>query len=765
MHEKPDSNLKRSRFSEPMDEGLDFWGMLCRRKWLVIPTLLLGVGLAYAKYTQEKPVFESTSTILVQNSSKNVGVGGLDGNDGNATDMQTQIVLIRSPRIVGRAMIDHDLSSLSSLSGYPNPMQEIVAHLAAFHREDTQGVLNLSYLGPNSDDCRVILQAVVESYGKLLREAHRNINEETVELISNAKDELLQQLNTTEAEYREFKRTAPPVIVDDGQANNIHRTRLASIEQQRSALLLERTNLRGQIQAIETARKTGHNEDILAVVVGNMKMQSELGQPKTVAEQLFPLMLQEQMELQRLGPDHPRVKNIRHQIDLTKKFLDGLVPLDSGDAGSDQPTDFLSVYVASLQQKVKINEDQEAELNKQFEIERQAARKYLDVEAQHAVFQDDIGRKKALFNALVQRLGEMDVLGDFGGYTMQVVTAASAGLQIGPSVVRHLGVGALLGFLIGVVIAYWREKSDKRFRAPEDICDQIGASVVGHIPAMPLAKRKDGKPWTIDPAICTFHQPQSHFAEAYRAVRVALYFSTQGKANKIIQITSPSPGDGKSTLAANLAVSIANSGKRVVLVEGDFRRPRVHEIFRIHSEIGMPAVIRGDAELTEALHETIVENLWCIPCGKAPETPAELLASERFGHLLEALRERFDYVIVDTPPVLAVTDPCTVAARVDGVYITMRLKKNSRATASRAAEMLESTGGKLLGVVVNGAGRSKRYGYGHANYKTYRGDNYGPSRYGYYGYGASLKEAEQYYGAANAPALNSREDLPIKAKA
>ena len=119
-----------------------------------------------------------------------------------------------------------------------------------------------------------------------------------------------------------------------------------------------------------------------------------------------------------------------------------------------------------------------------------------------------------------------------------------------------------------------------------------------------------------------------------------------------------------------------------------------------------------------------------------------------FIHILETLRERFDYVIVDTPPVLAVTDPCSVAAQVDGVYMTMRLKKNSRATASRAAEMLQSVGGKVLGVVVNGAGQNKRYGYGHANYKTYGADNYGPSRYGYYGYGASLKEAEKYYGAS-----------------
>ena len=133
----------------------------------------------------------------------------------------------------------------------------------------------------------------------------------------------------------------------------------------------------------------------------------------------------------------------------------------------------------------------------------------------------------------------------------------------------------------------------------------------------------------MSPLICTFHQPKGRPAEAYRAVRTALYFSTQGQDHKVIQITSPNPGDGKTTMAANLAVSIADSGKRVLLLEADFRRPRVHGYFGLDNSVGVSSVIAGEAELPDALQETAVKNLWAVPCGPRPQQsrrPAHLAA-------------------------------------------------------------------------------------------------------------------------------------------
>jgi capsular exopolysaccharide synthesis family protein len=226
-------------------------------------------------------------------------------------------------------------------------------------------------------------------------------------------------------------------------------------------------------------------------------------------------------------------------------------------------------------------------------------------------------------------------------------------------------------------------------------------------------------------------------AEAYRAVRTALYFGAHGASHRILQVTSPNPGDGKSTLSSNLAASIAQSGKRVLLIDADFRRPRAHKLFHITSRVGVSAVIQGAASLEEATHATAVENLWLMPCGARPDNPAELLTSPKFEELLNQVRDQYDWVIVDTPPLLAVTDPCAVAARVDGVIVTIRVGPRSRSAIVRTTEMLENIGANILGVVVNGVGPADNQGEHGYNALTY---GYGSK---YYQYG------QEYYIAGD----------------
>src|SRR5260370_32163670 len=142
-------------------------------------------------------------------------------------------------------------------------------------------------------------------------------------------------------------------------------------------------------------------------------------------------------------------------------------------------------------------------------------------------------------------------------------------------------------------------------------------------------------------------------------------------------------GGGKSTLAANLAISIAQSGRKVVVVDADFRRPRLHTLFGLTAEVGLASVIVGGTELADAVRPSAVEGISVLPCGPRPLNPAELLTSPRFEELLGQLRQRYDFVIIDTPPLLAVTDPCVVAPRVDGVLHTIRISRNGRPATER----------------------------------------------------------------------------------
>ena len=260
--------------------------------------------------------------------------------------------------------------------------------------------------------------------------------------------------------------------------------------------------------------------------------------------------------------------------------------------------------------------------------------------------------------------------------------------------------------------------------------------------------QEDEEAARVDPIVCTLHRPKSRQAEAYRAVRTALYFSIRGGGHKVIQVTSPDPGDGKTTLAANLAVSIADSGKKILLIDADFRRPRLHKIFAVDSDCGFSSVINGEAELPDAIQPTCVENLSVMPCGPKPSNPAELLTLPRVKELIDVLRDDFDFVILDTPPVLVVTDPCAVAPRVDGVLMTIRISKNARPDAVRAAGVLATLGANVLGIVVNGVGPRVVYGLGRG-YSGYRYGGYKHYRYGTYGgegYGDSSWHSGHGYG-------------------
>jgi capsular exopolysaccharide synthesis family protein len=280
------------------------------------------------------------------------------------------------------------------------------------------------------------------------------------------------------------------------------------------------------------------------------------------------------------------------------------------------------------------------------------------------------------------------------------------------------------------VLAYVVEMADKTFHDPADVSHYLNLPLVGHIPAIPAkAKYKSPAAPQLDPILVAAHRPKSQLAEAFRAVRTALYFNTRGSGHRVIQITSPTPSDGKSTLAGNLAVSIAQTGKNVLLIDADFRRPRIHTLFGLNREIGLSSVINGQAEPHDAIQDSGVANLSVMACGPRPDNPSELLTSPQFKEFLDAIRERFDFILIDTPPMLAVTDPSVVAPRVDGVLLTLRIKKNVRPGAIRATEMLSTLGANVLGAVVNVVSGKKGYGYGGYSYRY--GGRYGSYRQGY----------------------------------
>jgi polysaccharide biosynthesis transport protein len=217
---------------------------------------------------------------------------------------------------------------------------------------------------------------------------------------------------------------------------------------------------------------------------------------------------------------------------------------------------------------------------------------------------------------------------------------------------------------------------------------------------------------------------QSTVAEAYRALRTSVLLSSAGHPPKTILVTSGRPGEGKTTTAVNTAISLAQLGASVLIIDCDLRRPKVHKVFGISHIHGLSTYLSRDAELGALIHTLPVPNLSLLPCGPTPPNPAELISSEKMREMLTILSESYDHIIIDSPPLINVTDPVILSTMVDGVIMVVQAGRSTRDVVRRASQELTGVGAKVFGVVLNNV-NLQREGYDEYYYQRYYSGYYG----------------------------------------
>ena len=302
---------------------------------------------------------------------------------------------------------------------------------------------------------------------------------------------------------------------------------------------------------------------------------------------------------------------------------------------------------------------------------------------------------------------------DTNGYTMKILAPVKHGLVIKKLMKFYVGGASFLLLLVALTCLV-QELKDIRLKNVRDVRVALRQPVLGSVAAFREAIDRAGpSSKQPHPALRYLHAPNSIEAENYRSIRTSLLVTADNHQAKSILVSSPEPGDGKTTLISNLAIALAQSGKRVLLIDADLRRPTVHKLFRMSQDIGLTDVLTGEIDFLNAVRQTTVDRLSLLTAGESPANPAELLSSPRMAQMLKDARHEFDFVFVDAPPLLAVSDPCILARQVDGMVLVVRVGKNTRTSAARVRELIHDQGIAVLGTVANGVvpGHDRGYSY------------------------------------------------------
>ncbi|MCA9170165.1 MAG: polysaccharide biosynthesis tyrosine autokinase [Planctomycetales bacterium] len=697
----PTSGLPLEKIS--LASTLDLLDVLWRRRVLFLFCVTLGVlgGLAY--YVRAKPVYESRASLLLIQRRPETITRDQRYESSFEDYVDTHRALIVSPMIINRAIETAKLGELPSFQDTEGAdlRKTIIGSLEVTSGprdlgDHADNIMTVTFQGPYAEDGPLVIEAVLNSYRTFLDETYSGISNDTLKLIGEARDLLRNDLQSNEDAYIEFRQKSPLVARGREEVNPLQ-DRLAAIETRRTDLLLRRAEIESQLKSIDAARAKNYDATQMTAFVASLRSQlTGSSAPTTTAldTQLYQLSDREQQLLEHFGPNHPHVVALRERLAAVRNLqaAPDMGPIDDTEqADGDPAVDIVDRYVSYLSQERNWIDTSEDLLTQLYQKEHEVAQELSSFQLKDERYRRSIDLTQTLYEGVIGQLQEASLIKDFGGFDATVIAHPELGEKVGPRSKIILALAGLLGSFLGLVAAVGAEMLDKGFRSRADIQSRLGLRVLVEIPG---ADSQPSPLWLRD-------QPGTAQSEAIRSLRAALLFNPQFSAKRLLQLTSPSRQDGTSTIAANLAISISQLGHRVLLVDADVQHPQQHQVFGLQADRGLTSLLQEDFD-RNLIQETDFNGLSLLPAGAAIGLSADLFTSRRFAELLQALRDEYDYIILDTAPVLDRSDACVIAAQVDGVLLGIRPSKDSRSRAARALDSLGTTGIQPIGAVVNG---------------------------------------------------------------
>jgi capsular exopolysaccharide synthesis family protein len=679
--------------SKPKFRWHKFLGCLKKYWWLPLVTLFFAVAVALLVVWFMPPSYTSLASMWETVKLK-LPDGSLFSEDTD-TFLGTQTEVLQSPTIhdaVLKSLAAKGVKIPLGKDGQPLPVDIVLS------QQNKSAVFDLAATGADAAYTKAYLNALMDAYLELKKNVREMVSEDALASITEQVQKTDRDLKYNQEILTNFKRTNNlAILAEEGAAAG---QSLINLKTQLSDMQLQDRLLQATMRDASTNSASTNAAAVNSLPVGLDPSSSVSTSYATSYQTLQTLQLERDKLSQYLRPKHPKIVKLDEEIDRTKRLLDVYVRESREELAAERQT--LQLKMANIQSSIKEWETNAAQANAMI--------------AQADQLQLNVQRVQDVYDRLMLLVQNVSISRNIDQETLSILQPASDARRSYASEKGVLVKGVVAGLGLGVGLILLLTLRDDRFNTVVEFNERLGDSVIGQVPEVQMMGGKS-------PLLLEEGASQHMLAESYRNLRSALLFmAVEGARPKVVLITSALPSEGKSTVAANLAQALALSGSRVVLVDCDLRKGVVHERMGLSREPGLTEVLRGKVGLDQAIQTNSVANLSFITRGKSVSDSADLFLGPTFARVISQLREQFDYVLVDSSPVLATDDATTLAPSMDGTLFVVRGNYTGGKQVSEALDQLYQRQAKILGVVFNRA-NSSASSYHYYKYKEYQTAN------------------------------------------
>ncbi|MFZ5469000.1 MAG: GumC family protein [Myxococcota bacterium] len=686
-----------------------------RRKWLILAVFAVVVSSVTAYTLRQPKVYSaSTSVIIDVTAPKFLDKEVQDVTDSSYSNYwanreyyETQHKVITSRAVSQRVVEKLGLQADPSFQGADAPAR-LQGKISVKPVKDSR-IVNIVIEDQDPKRAALLANEVAEAYMAENQALRLKITESASQWLEERRESLEERSNKSELALYDFKKSADMLTTKLEDAQSMVSQRLNVLNAALTETRLKIAGLRARVEAIRSVQKA--NKDS-----GGLWAEAIPGAAENNTVQSYKTRYVQQnaecVELkERYLPDHPKLAAC---LDKLRLFESDLVRE-------------LNNIVVSAEADLKEAVTKEKNLSALFDAAKAEAFEVNKKQIEFEQLKRESDNNQRLYDLVLKRLKDIELSGLLRVSNVRVLDAARPSFApVRPNVRNNILLALVIGLLGGFGLALLLEFLDSSVTSQTEIEEQLGLPFLGFIPSIadekaPIAQRD----------LHIHHQPKSSVAECCRAIRTNLLFMSPDDPFKSLVVTSSGPQEGKSTTVINLGITMAQSGNKVLLIDTDMRRPRLHKAFGVPNDIGVSSLVVGEGSAEGAVKATEVPNLFVLPCGPIPPNPAELLHTQAFNELLKKLSLTYDRVILDSPPIGAVADAVVLSTRVSGVVMVLKGGSTQREVAKRAVKQLQDVRAKLFGAILNDINlEDSKYEY---YYYAYR-------RYGYY-YGEKKEES------------------------